>query len=198
MKPVAANIPGWGVNIRILHWIIVCTVTFQLFSSLLMADTDTQFLFPIHEIVGLVTAGGIAGLWWLSIANHDLHVLFPWNQTGIRAALQDIGGLFRGRLPAAGRRVGLSGLVHGLGLLALTGSGITGFIIYFYTPMGSRINPADSVAFTRLSLEHKWFGEMLWFYWFGHVLFAILHQLVDGNIFKDMFGFGDRSRDRQR
>lgn len=193
MKPGSANAIKWRVNIRILHWIIASTVTFQLFSSLFMADQGTQFLFPVHEIIGLIAAGCIAGFWWFSINNHDLPILFPWNRAGIVAALRDIGGLFKGRLPPAGRRVGLSGLVHGLGILALTGSAITGFIIYFYAPMGQRINPADSTAFTHLSLEHKWFGELLWIYWIGHVVFALLHQLTGANIFKDIFGFSKAS-----
>ena len=89
--------------------------------------------------------------------------------------------------------MGLSGLVHGLGLLALTGSTITGFILYFYAPMGTRINPANSTAFTRLSLDHKWFGELLWIYWIGHVVFALLHQLTRADIFREIFGFSTDS-----
>ncbi len=36
----------WDTNTRILHRLLVLTVTFQLLSSLYMADTPTQFLFP--------------------------------------------------------------------------------------------------------------------------------------------------------
>ena len=185
--------PPWGINVRILHWMLTCTVTFQLFSSLFMADPGTQFLFPIHEFLGLITAACLAAFWWLSIRNRDLRILLPWNRAGVIACLRDIGELCRGHLPAGGRRVGLSGFVHGLGLLALTGSSITGFIIYFYAPMGVHVNPADSASFTRWSLDHKFFGELVWIYWFGHVGFAVLHQIFGKHIFKDMFGFAGTS-----
>ena len=91
MHPVTSSSPKWGLNIRILHWIIACTVSFHLFSSLFMADRGTQFLFPVHEFVGLIAAGCIAGFWWLSFTNHDMHILLPWIRSGLRTVLQDIG-----------------------------------------------------------------------------------------------------------
>ncbi|MGA9854724.1 MAG: cytochrome b/b6 domain-containing protein [Gammaproteobacteria bacterium] len=187
MNSSTADTQQWGINVRIVHLILACTVTFQLFSSLCMADPGIQFLFPIHEFIGLVTAGCVLAFWWLSIANHDLRILLPWNRAGVSAILHDIGGLLHGRLPVTGKQLGLSGFVHGLGLLALTGSSITGFIIYFYVPMAGHVNPADSASFTRWSLDHKFFGELLWIYWFGHVGFAILHQILGKNIIQGIF-----------
>ncbi len=180
---------GWDTNTRILHWLLVITVTFQLLSSLYMADTPTQFLFPIHELVGL-GAGVIVIIFWLYVyANGDLGILLPWNHAGAAVIGRDLLGLLRGRLPPAGRRVGLSSFVHGLGLLALTGSGFTGLFLFFLAPMGAHASPADAIDFTNLSLDHKFFGKLVWAYFVGHIVFALLHQLRSGHIFGDIFRF---------
>ncbi|HQU16716.1 MAG: cytochrome b/b6 domain-containing protein [Gammaproteobacteria bacterium] len=185
---------GWDTNTRILHWLLVGTVTFQLLSSLFMADVPTQFLFPIHELIGLATGACVVVFWIHVSRNGDLRILLPWNQAGAAAIGRDLFGLLRGRLPPAGRRVGLSSFVHGLGLLALTGSGFTGLILFFLAPLGSHAGPSDAVDFTNMSLDHKFFGELIWAYLIGHVLFALLHQFRSGHVLGGIFRFPSEKR----
>lgn len=178
----------WDTNTRILHWLLVITVLFQLGSSLFMADTPTQFLFPVHELMGLISAATIVLFWLYAYANGDLRILLPWNAAGAGAIARDLLGMLRGRLPPAGRRIGLSSFVHGLGLLALTGSGFTGVILFFLAPMGSHASPANALEFTHMSLDHKFFGELVWAYLIGHVFFALLHEVRGGRILRGIFG----------
>lgn len=188
---------AWDTNTRILHWLLVVTVTFQLASSLFMADSPTQFLFPVHELVGLVGGVSVVLFWLYAYAHGDMGILLPWNRSGAAAIARDLIGMLRGRLPPAGRRVGLSSFVHGLGLLALTGSGFTGVLLFFLAPMGAHVNPANAVDFTKLSLDHKFFGELVWAYFIGHLTFALLHQLRGGRILGGIFRFppiGDEAR----
>lgn len=183
----------WDAITRLLHWIIMLTVTFQLFSSIYMSNPGTQYLFPIHEYVGLVSAAAILFFWMYSFSVHDWSVLFPWNSEGLATVWDELIGILRLRLPKAGRRVGLSGFVHGLGLLALTGGAVTGVFIYLIVPGGQHANPSDGAIFTHLSLLHAFFGELVWAYWIGHAAFAVLHQLAGTRVFRDIFGFSSTS-----
>ncbi len=177
----------WGIYVRLLHWVIVLTVTFQLFSSLFMADTSTQYLFPYHEIIGLLASLAVLVFWVYAFAVYDLPILFPWNRKGLRIVGSETMNLFRGRLPEAGRRVGLSSFIHGLGLLALTGNALTGVILFNMLPAVHNVPPSDPIAFTHYSIDHKFFGDLLWVYWFGHIIFALLHQFLDNNVLGKIF-----------
>ncbi len=179
---------GWDTMTRVLHWVLAITVTFQLFSSLIMADTPTQFLYPVHTVVGLI-AGTFTLIFWIhAFANGDLGILLPWNRAGHTAIMRDLRGLLRGRLPMMGDKVGLSSFVHGLGLLALTGSSASGLILFTLTPLGSHAIPANAIEFTNMSLYHKFLGELFWAYFIGHITFAVLHQLKGANILGGIFG----------
>lgn len=112
---------GWDIKLRLLHWAIALTATFQQLSSMYMSNPGTQFLFPYHRIVGAVAAIVLLLFWLYSYAIYDLKMLFPWGRDARREVLRESFALFRGRLPRTGRGIGLSGFVHGLGLLALSG-----------------------------------------------------------------------------
>lgn len=183
---------AWDIKIRLLHWAIALTATFQQLSSLYMSDPGTQYLFPYHRILGAVAALVLLFFWLYSYAIYDLKVLFPWGGDGRRAVVREGLGLLRGRLPASGRGIGLSGFVHGLGLLALSGCAITGMIMFSMIPPGHVGPPADGIAFTRYTLQHKFFGQMLWLYWCGHVAFALVHQVAGDRVFGAIFGFARR------
>ena len=180
----------WDIQLRLLHWAIAVSATFQQFSSLFMSDPGSQYLFPWHRIVGVVAAAALLLFWLYSYAIYDLKMLFPWGREGRRAVWRDSLALLRGRLPHSGRGIGLSGFVHGLGLLALSGCAVTGTIMFSMIPPGHVGPPADGLAFTRYTLQHKFFGELLWLYWCGHVAFALLHQLAGDNVFGAIFGRG--------
>lgn len=183
----------WDRPTKMLHWLLVVTVTFQLASSLFMADTATQFLYPAHEITGLIAGIGIVLFWIYAFANSDLGILLPWNRAGGIAIVHDLRGLLHGRLPRAGNQVGLSSFVHGLGLLVLSASAITGLILFTLTPLGAHAVPENALEFTRLSLYHKFLGELFWAYFIGHVAFALLHQLSGTPILGGIFNLADTS-----
>jgi len=175
----------WDYFIRCLHWIITVAVLFQQATSLYMSDPGTQFLFPYHQWVGLLASATVVVFWAHSYGRYDLPILFPWGKAGRTAVMEDLRGLLRARLPGSGCRPGLSGFVHGLGLLALTGCALTGTIISSMITPGQP--PDDPIAFTRYTLQHKFFGTLLWVYLAGHVGFALLHQVSGNNVFRAIF-----------
>lgn len=183
---------GWDVNTRLLHWAIAITVTFQQFSSIWMSDQGTQYLFPYHRIIGAVTAAVLLLFWLYSYAIYDFKILFPWGRESRREVKRELFALFHLHLPASGHRVGLSSFIHGLGVLALTGCAVTGIVMFTMIPPGHVGPPEDPIAFTRYTLQHKFFGEALWFYWIGHIVFAVVHQMSGDNVFKAIFGIGNR------
>jgi cytochrome b561 len=181
----------WDVDERRLHWALAVTVTFQQFSSVWMSDPGSQYLFPYHRIVGGVAAGVLLLYWLRRYAYGGFDLLFPWGRAARREVFREGMALFRGRLPSTGRRVGLSGFIHGLGLLALTGCAVTGMVMFGMIPPGHVGPPADPLAFTRYTLMHKWFGQLLWLYWWGHVAFAVVHQLAGDRVFGAIFRLRD-------
>jgi len=184
----------WDINVRLLHWAIALTVTFQQFSSIYMSDPGTQYLFPYHRVIGAVSAVVLLLFWLYSYAIYDLKILFPWGKEARREVLQESKAVLHGRLPPSGRGIGLSGFVHGLGLLALTGCALTGVIMFAMIPPGHVGPPDDPIAFTRYVLQHKFFGRLLWLYWCGHVFLAVVHQLSGNNVFGAIFGLGPRRK----
>lgn len=182
----------WSGSTRALHWGLVATITFQLFTGLYISTPGTLTYFYFHEWGGIVSSGVILLVWLWSYANYDLPLLFPWNRAGMADIVTDLRGLFRGKLPRAGRVRGLSSFIHGLGLLAVTGMAVTGILIFLVIPGGHGARPAstDYGSFTALSLLHKDIAVLVWLYWFGHVGFAFAHQFRGGHVFGGIFRFG--------
>jgi cytochrome b561 len=183
---------AWDFKTRLLHWAIAVTVSFQQFSSIWMSDPGTQYLFPYHRIIGAVTSAVLLLFWLYSYAIYDFKILFPWGKESRREVKQELFALFHLHLPASGHRIGLSSFTHGIGVLALTGCAVTGVVMFSMIPPGHIGPPEDPVAFTRYTLQHKFFGEVLWIYWVGHVAFAVAHQIAGDNVFAAIFGFDDR------
>ncbi len=185
---------AWNLNVRLLHWAIAISVTFQQFSSLMMSDPGTQYLFPYHRIIGALAALFLLLFWIYSYAIYDLKVLFPWGKEARQEVIHEGKALLHGKLPSTGRGIGISGFVHGLGLLALSGCALTGIIMFSMIPPGHSGPPDDPIAFTRYTLQHKFFGQALWIYWCGHVVFSIIHQISGDNVFAAIFGKGRQSK----
>ncbi|MDH3326804.1 MAG: cytochrome b/b6 domain-containing protein [Gammaproteobacteria bacterium] len=125
----------WSLNTRLLHLGLVATITAQLFINLLMSEPDDtgtiigKVAYNAHEIAGLTALGIIALHWaWSTISRSDgiLKHLFPWKGDALNQVIDDIKLIFRGQPPISGKHGGLAGFVHGLGLLTITGTGITG------------------------------------------------------------------------
>lgn len=184
---------GWDRNIRLMHGAIALTVTLQQFTSLWMSDRATQYLFSYHRVIGAAAAVLVLFFWLYSYAIYDLKYLFPWGKSARSEIWKECRGLLKGKLPSSGRGIGLSGFVHGLGILAASGCAVTGVIMFAMIPPGHVGPPDDPMAFTRYTMMHKFFGEALWLYWFGHIGFALMHQFSGDNVLGSIFGL--RSRD---
>jgi hypothetical protein len=184
----------WRRPVRWLHFGLALTITLQLFNSLIMSppfyrhtSAFGQATFGMHEYLGLIAAAVIAlhWIWMLFDRHHMFSHLFPWDADGRRDIVDDLRTLARGELPAENDRGGLSGLVHGLGLLAATGAGFTGVLLYAL--MGSPSAPA--LLFYLAAELHSAFGNIMWGYLGGHVLLAAVHHLIGHPTLKRMFSW---------
>ncbi|MFA7496906.1 MAG: cytochrome b/b6 domain-containing protein [Acidithiobacillus sp.] len=193
-KPLEQNVQIWPQESRWLHAGIAFGVTWQLWSSLWMepnwkqADYSTLSgaLFSLHSWIGLMTALFILWEWlWIASNQRIRRRLFPWRGP-FAPILVDLRLLLRGRLPATGPHSGLAGLVHGLGLLAITWMGLTGSVIFFFLPQsGTQPGP---ILNTLVPL-HQGLAKVIWVYWIGHVGMTVLHALNHesiGRIFRLM------------
>lgn len=180
---------AWDRNTRLFHWGLAVAIGIELVSGLYVSDPRTRLYFHLHEAGGLLAAAVILLHWMWSFANRDLGILFPWNGVGLGRARAELIAMFQGRLPGRGRQVGLSGLVHGLGLLAATGMAVTGVFIFMIIPGGPGASAASTgyAAFTSLSLLHKSLSHLVWVYMGGHVVIAVVHQLRGHQVFGAIF-----------
>lgn len=175
----------WDGFTRILHWGLTLCVTFQLFTGLFVSAPGTLRYFHWHEYGGLIASAVILLHWMWSFTIRDLGLLFPWNPNNFGRVKVEAIGLLRGNIPAAGRQVGLSSFIHGLGLLAMSGMAVSGVFLFVFIPvrLGGMDPSAHPAAITALSLIHRYLSYGAWAYWVGHVGFAILHQLRGNRVF---------------
>jgi len=139
---------AWSRAIRRIHFAVAILVTIQLVIGLVM-DHDTPLLVQTHFYVGLTIAALVLWHWiWLLTRERKLlHHLFPWSAPRLAQAAGEIRSALGGRLPRSGPSgSALPGLVHGLGLLALTAVAALGTCIFilFQLHMG-RSDLADVV-----------------------------------------------------
>jgi len=184
-----ANEKTWDLPTRVLHWALAITITVQLADSFFIDASQTRAFFYVHEAIGLAAALIILLHWMWSFANLDLHLLFPWWGDGWERVKAESRDLLRGRLPSGGRRAGLSSFVHGLGLLAVTAMGLTGFLIFVVVPggRGAMAHSTHYQAFTDLSAVHAFFSWFVWVYWGGHVGSALVHLFRREPVFGEIF-----------
>ncbi|AOU98905.1 hypothetical protein BI364_13910 [Acidihalobacter yilgarnensis] len=171
------------------------TITAQLFLSLVMAGPDDKhqsFLehstLITHEYVGLVAATIILAHWlYLALAERiTFEHLFPWSAAGIRSVISEVSGLLRGRLPDDNEQAGLAGFIHGLGLLLATAMGFTGTVMYFLLQAGQM----ESTRYGIAVYIHGTLANVMWAYWIGHGLMAIMHQLLGHDTLRGIFRLG--------
>ncbi len=185
---------AWDRPTRFLHLGLALTVTIQLLVSLVMVPTGSHHpstpvghvWFIVHEWVGLCALMIVLAHWTWSIASSgtaSLSHLFPFNREGRQRVNVELRELISGRLSHGGPRGGLAGLVHGLGLMAVSAIAITGGMLFLMLPAHG--NPS---AFTHNVGElHSLISELVWTYWFGHIGMALLHQFRGDRTLRRMF-----------
>ncbi len=174
----------WPRSIKWLHIFLALFITFQLMSELDMKAIWKQvgitafrhFLFESHMWIGLASTVVIV-LFWSVVATHAplrAH-LFPY--TGVYRAriLKDVQGALRGVFPPAGMRGGLPGLVHGLGLLAISAMGASGVVLFVMIFSAGGVKPGTAYALPHAI--HSLVANLVWAYWWGHIGMALLHAL---------------------
>jgi cytochrome b561 len=136
--------------------------------------------FEIHAHVGLAVAV-VCVLHWLWICSPfsrpGVGCLFPWTQRDKRTLLcQEFNHLLRLKSPSTHRLSPLAGTVHGLGLLAVSGSVAGGIINYCGYFVGA---PIPRLVLHWVALSHIVFGYTLWAFVIGHVLMALQHWIAN-------------------
>lgn len=175
-------------QLRRLHFGVAALVTVQLVIGLVMSPRHTPNLFLSHQLLGLAIAALVLlhWLWLLGAGRDQLRNLFPYSGSGLRAVGAELLALRRGRLPESGPRPGLAGLVHGLGLLALTAVAGLGTVLYVLI----RTHDTRSGLAATVADLHSFFAWLVIVYWAGHVLLAAVHEARGERVIARMLRLG--------
>lgn len=186
----------WDNKTKLLHLGLALVVTIELFNSLIMQEPKPGrpvtgiggAMFELHEWAGMAALLIVFAHWVWSIwgvGGSGLRHFLPYKTADRAKIWEELRGLLAFRLPAGGPEGHLSGLVHGLGLLAVTAMVLTGAVLFFGMPEGGgKLTP-----FADFSEEtHEVISTLVWVYWGGHVALAMLHGLLarDGTL-RNMF-----------
>jgi hypothetical protein len=170
-------------------------VVVQLALGLVMSPPDAvtgntgagRVLFEVHEACGMALLIPVCFQWVRLLSRPGragLARLFPLAAGARKRVRVEWRRLARGRLPASGPRVGLAGLVHGLGLLNLTAMLLSGSLLFLTLEVGSGVH---STTFDGLAGIHSLFAGLMWLYLAGHVGAALLHVGGGDHVMAAMF-----------
>lgn len=185
----------WEKGTRRLHLGLAVTVTLQLFISLVMqarvrpghpAVAFARFAFQAHRWLGMVAVAVVAAHWVYSLQTPGAggwRHLFPWSPKTRPVIGQELRDLVRLRMPAGGPGGGIAGLVHGLGLLAVTVMAVSGVVLFFGFSGTGHLAPLPH----RAAEIHSLMANFVWAYWYGHVGLAVLHEWGDHPVLRSMF-----------
>jgi len=184
----------WDAGTRLLHMGLALIVSLQLLSSLILEMPKPSrplsgfnaWVFESHEWLGMATLTIVLLHWGWSLWANDgygIRHLLPWNRDGRKGLMQDLGAMKKLNLPAAGSEAKLAGLIHGLGLLAVTAMALSGAALFIWIPENGRLTPVTSLA----KEAHELMSTFVWIYWGGHVGMGLLHHLKGHNTLRDMF-----------
>ena len=179
---MSESVQDWPRSTRWIHVGFALVVTFLLFSELDMKAIWKKFgelpfrhlLFHAHMWVGMFATIIVIAFWTQVFYNKSIRShLFPYSGEYLENICRDIKGLADRRLPPSGMRGGLPGMIHGLGLLAVTGMVLLGFIMFFLIP---NYGVAAPISFYQIPKKlHDFLSSFVWLYWWGHIGMATLH-----------------------
>jgi cytochrome b561 len=188
--------PQWHTVTRLLHGLMAVGIIGQLLSSQFMIGPDhldratalEKFALETHELLGLAVVGVVLAHWlWMFLPRSDVSLakLFPWTPTGLKAVGADVAYLIKQRqLPEAANSSGLSGFIHGLGLLVATAMAASGFALYLVIDWG---DGASSDTFETYADIHGLFANFMWAYLIGHVAATAWHEYRGQRLIARMF-----------
>jgi len=180
---------------RLVHAAFAISITVQLVTSNFMHHPRNgqpgDWLFVTHEYAGLVSMGLALAFWLVLLVRRRgtrLGLLFPWFSDRRLIALWDdivdhVVALTQLRLPEHEGESPLASAVHGLGILLMTLLAATGSIYFIGAYEGLK-----ELFFFRLMLfTHGAFGNLAWFYLFGHAGLGIIHHYTSRFSLADMW-----------
>lgn len=183
----------WDGPTRLLHAGLVSTVSVQLWVSLVMkapgakAHTALEVLtYQVHRYIGLVALVVVLLHWVWSVTTHGratVRNLFPTTAQQRTRVLSELRGLIAKQIPDSETAGGVTGLVHGLGLLAVTAVALTGAILFMWWP---EIGKPDALTHT-LGDVHSALSNFVWAYWIVHGGIALLHHYLGHDTLRNMF-----------
>lgn len=172
---------------RLLHAGLAAGVTIELLLQAVMrvppgvgqgVDDWHREAFELHAHFGPTVALLCLAHWlWISTpwARPGVSHLFPWLRTNLRPLLRrEFRALLRFELPSPETLSPLAGTVHGLGLLAITGSVVGGTVSYlgYHTRV-----PVPNVVLRWSALELIATSWLVWPFVIGHASMALVHRL---------------------
>lgn len=185
---------------KILHWLIASTILIQLLSETFMKrpkpgrirSEDQELFFEVHEWFGVIVLVLVLLRFLFIMDREEWSKLFPWITAegcrGIISELKEVPGWLIGKLRDAGEQDYIAKTVHGLGLLLALALGISGTVLFVgMNPDGSM---GDVVHFFKET--HELLGELLWIYVIGHVVMALLHQVMGHRSLQRIFFLKDQ------
>lgn len=194
MTACATPVPAWSRPLRRIHLLLAIAVTTQLFLGSFMRSPHPgqpdSAGFVAHEIVGasVFVLVILHWIWSCSHPDEGLRHLFPWTRVGVRHVFADArNAVVDLRLPSGGPERGdggLAGLVHGLGLLAVTATVLVGSAFF-----ASRIAGAARGRLELIKDVHDVLTLVVWIYWGGHLAITLLHGALHRPVWKRMFSF---------
>jgi len=138
-------------------------------------DRHTSWLVQTHFYLGLTISVLVLWHWtWLLTRERALfRNLFPWPPRRLAEDWDDIRCTLKKTFPQSSPAgSSLVGLVHGLGLFALTAMSALGTLIFILIQPHAERNEAAEV----IESIHITLAWILIVYWCGHVLLALVHN----------------------
>lgn len=185
--------PQWSRPLRLIHLLLAISVTAQLIIGATMRGPwpgrPESLGFEVHVVLGFSILALILLHWAWSIAHPEEGIghLLPWTRAGLRSIVEEVRRSYHERqLPPGGPGGGVAGLVHGLGLLAITGLAMTGGLFYLLHVGGAGRGEVKPVL-----LMHGTLAVIAWIYWGGHLIITVLHSLLRHPTFAQMFRLSD-------
>ncbi len=185
------DVQEWPRSTRWIHMGFALAVTFLLFSELDMKAiwkkvgelSFRHLLFHVHMWIGMFATIILIAFWMQVFSNKNLRShLFPYSGWYLDNICTDIKGLADRKLPSSGMRGGLPGMVHGLGLTAVTGMAFLGVIMFFLIPNYGVSAPVDFYQVPKKM--HDFLASFVWLYWWGHIGMASLHAIKSPGILR--------------
>lgn len=179
----------WSRPLRAIHLLLAIAVTAQLFVGSFMRSPhpgrpDT-FGFLSHEVIGagILVLVVLHWLWSLTHPAEGIGHLFPWTRAGMRRVSAELWqGVRYRRLPPGGPEdFGLTGFVHGLGLLAVSATVVIGAMFFALRATG-----ASQTTLGVVEDVHDTFAVVVWIYWGGHLAATVAHALLHQPVSKRM------------